>query len=262
MWKWETEDPRGVFVIVHGTGEHHGRYNWLIDKWLSQGFHVVMGDLPGHGQTTRRRGHIDSFEDYIEAVNDWIEFAEGYGLPVFLLGHSLGGLVVIRGMQEKRFPVRAILLSSPCVGLLHAPAKTLKAAVRAVNSIVPKLRVRIKSSSNNPSATRNEERLKQDAEDPLIIQKVSVRWYNELERAMKAASATVGDFPDVPLLVMQAGDDKIVDKQGVGVWFNRVPVKDRTYKEWEGLYHEIFNEPEREEVFRYASGFVDLHLPY
>lgn len=261
MWKWEADDPRGVFVIVHGAGEHHGRYNWLIDKWLSQGFHVVMGDLPGHGETTRRRGHIDSFDDYIKSVSDWIEAAEAYGLPIFLLGHSLGGLVVIRSMVEKRLPVQAVLLSSPCTGILHPPARALKAAVRAANSVVPKLRVRIKSSSNNPSATRNEERLQQDAEDPLIVQKVSIRWYNELERAMKAASVTVNDFPNVPLLLMQAGEDKIVDQHTVISWFDRLPIKDRTYKEWDGLYHEIFNEPERDDVFRYACGFVDLHLP-
>lgn len=261
MWKWEADHPRGVFVIVHGAGEHHGRYDWLIDKWLSQGFHVVMGDLPGQGQTTRRRGHIESFDDYIEAVSDWVESAEAYDLPIFLLGHSLGGLVAIRSMMEKRFPIQAILLSSPCMGILHPPTKTLKAAAWAANSIVPKMRVRIKSSSNNPSATRNEERLKQDAEDPLIVQKVSIRWYNELERAMKNASASVGDFPDVPLLLMQAGEDKIVDKHAVINWFNRVSASDRTYKEWDGLYHEIFNEPERDDVFRYACGFVDLHLP-
>lgn len=259
MWKWEADDPRGVFVLVHGSGEHHGRYEWMIDKWRSEGFHVVMGDLPGHGETTRRLGHIDSFDEYIEAVAEWVEEGETYGLPVFLLGHSLGGLIVIRSMVEKRFPVQAVILSSPCLGLVHPPPKVMKAAARAVNSIAPKMRVRIKSTSNNPSATRNEERLKIDAEDPLMVTKVSIRWYNELDRAMKHTSEPAG-FPDVPLLIMQAGDDKIVDKHIVAGWFNRLSIKDRTYKEWDSLYHEIFNEPERDGVFRYARGFVDLHL--
>jgi lysophospholipase len=74
---------------------------------------------------------------------------------------------------------------------------------------------------------------------------------------MKLAFDKEDVFPEVPLLVMQAGDDKIVDKQSVNRWFNRLFNKDRAYKEWDGLYHEIFNEPERDEVFRYALGFAE-----
>ena len=260
MWKWEAEEPRGVLVLVHGSGEHHGRYEWLIDKWRTNGFHVVAGDLPGHGQTTRRRGHIDSFDEYIEAVSSWVKEAETYGLPIFLFGHSLGGLVVIRTMTEKQLPVDAVILSSPCLGLVHSPPKPLKLVAKAANTLSPKLRVRIKSTPENPSATRNKERLKLDAEDSLIVTKVSIRWYNELETAMRLAFEKEDAFPDVPLLVMQAGEDKIVDKQSVNKWFNRLFNRDRAYKEWDQLYHEIFNEPERDDVFRYALGFAELYL--
>lgn len=261
MWTWEAEQAQGVIVMVHGTSEHHGRYEWLIEKWRAHGFHVVMGDLPGQGQTTRRRGHIDSFDDYIEAVADWVGAAEAYQLPVFLFGHSLGGLIVIRAMVEKRFLVRGVILSSPCTGILEPPPKALKAAVWMADGIVPQMRVKLKSSSSNPKATRNEEQLRKDAEDPLIVKKVSLHWYNELEKAMKLASTTVKDFPDVPVLVMQAGEDMIVDQSSVVYWFNRLTSADRTYKEWDGLYHEIFNEPEREQVFRYATGFTAMHMP-
>lgn len=260
MWKWEADDPKGVFVLVHGSGEHHGRYEWLIEKWRTNGFHVVMGDLPGHGETRRARGHIDSFDEYIEAISQWVKEAETYGLPVFLFGHSLGGLAVIRTLTEKELPLRAVILSSPCLGLVHPPPKPLKVFARATNVVAPRWRVQIKRPGGNPIATRNPDRLSQDDNDPLIVTKVSIRWYNELEKAMKIASETTAEFPDIPLLALQAGDDKIVDQALTARWFNRLPVKDRTYKEWKGLYHELFNEPEREEVFRYALGFVDLHL--
>ncbi|HET7579535.1 MAG TPA: alpha/beta hydrolase [Bacillales bacterium] len=260
MWKWEADNAKGVFVLVHGSGEHHGRYKWLIEQWRENGFHVVMGDLPGHGEGAKTRGHIDSFDEYIETIADWIKEAEDYDLPIFLFGHSLGGLAVIRTLTEKKLPVHAVILSSPCTGLVKPPPKPVKIFAKVVNSIAPKWRVQIKKSGANPSATRNKERLKKDSEDPLILRKVSIRWYNQLEIALKAAFDQIDDFPDIPLLVMQAGEDKIVDKHDVGHWFNKVPVRDKTYKEWEGLFHEVFNEPEQKEVFGYALGFVELHL--
>lgn len=260
MWQWEAEHPLGVFVLVHGSGEHHGRYEWLIERWRTSGFHVVMGDLPGHGET-RNRGHVDSFDEYIETISDWVGEAQAYELPVFLLGHSLGGLAVIRTMMEKDLPVRALILSSPCTGLVHPPPKPMKAAASVVNHMAPTFKITIKGSPENPNATRNEERLKKDEEDPFIVREVSIRWYNELEKAMKLVEDEKEKFPDVPVLVMQAGDDKIVDKHAVRKWFNQLQVTDRTYKEWDGLYHEIFNEPERDQVFRYARKYVELHLP-
>ncbi|HEX7064332.1 MAG TPA: alpha/beta hydrolase [Bacillales bacterium] len=260
MWKWEADKARGVFVLVHGSGEHHGRYEWLIEEWRANGFHVIMGDLPGHGETAERPGHIDSFDEYIESIARWVRKAESCNLPIFLLGHSLGGLAVIRTLTEKILPVSAVILSSPCVGLKNPPPKPLKLFAKAVNTFAPRWRVRIKSSGSNPSATRNQDRLKKDDQDPLILRKVSIRWYTQLEKALNLAFEKIDEFPDVPLLVMQAGEDKIVDKHEVIRWFNQIPVGDKTYKEWNGLFHEIFNEPERKEVFDCALGFVEPHL--
>ncbi|HEU5139305.1 MAG TPA: alpha/beta hydrolase [Bacillales bacterium] len=260
MWKWEADKARGVIVLVHGSGEHHGRYEWLINEWLTNGFHVIMGDLPGHGEAADRRGHIDSFDEYIDSITVWVRKAESCGLPVFLFGHSLGGLAVIRTLTEKKLPVSAVILSSPCVGLKNPPPKSLQLFAKAVKSFASKWRVRIKSSGANPSATRSEERLMKDELDPLILRKVSIGWYTQLEQALNLAFEKIDDFPDVPLLVMQAGEDKIVDKHKVNRWFNQIPVEDKTYKEWDGLFHEILNEPERKEVFDCALGFVEPHL--
>ena len=104
MWKWEAEgEPKAVVVIIHGAMEHHRRYGWLIEKWRLSGFHVIMGDLPGHGLTSRAgRGHIDSFDEYIFEVKDWIQAAYRFELPVFLIGHSMGGLIAIRLLQEEK----------------------------------------------------------------------------------------------------------------------------------------------------------------
>ncbi len=99
-------------------------------------------------------------------------------------------------------------------------------------------------------ATRNEDVIEVDQNDSLYVRKVSVRWYRELLKTIESAMVPTDAFLRVPLLVMQAGDDKLVDKTMVIKWFSGVASHNKAYKEWEGLYHEIFNEPEREDVFK------------
>ncbi|WP_110927317.1 alpha/beta hydrolase [Bacillus massiliglaciei] len=260
MWSWETEEnAKGVIVIIHGAIEHHGRYKWLSQMWRSAGYHVIMGDLPGQGMTTRaNRGHIDSFDEYLDEVKKWIAAAYDYELPVFLLGHSMGGLIAIRLLQEEEWDLAGLILSSPCLGLLQKPPKMMAALSHGLNVVYPTFKV---DPGLTPElVTRNEEIRESDLNDSLYVTKVSVRWFRELEQAMKDAFEEIPDFPDLPILVMQGGDDKVVDKKAVQSWFNYCFSSEKQWKEWKGLYHEIFNEPEREDVFQYAKSFVENRL--
>lgn len=258
MWTWKAENPRATIVMVHGASEHHGRYKWLMEMWRSIGFNVVMGDLPGQGTSTRRRGHIDRFDEYIEAIEEWFKEAQSYQLPVFILGHSMGGLAVIRTMQEKILPVDAVVLSSPCLGLVEPPPKHLEFLSKGLNILFPALR--LNSHLEAGLATRNKDVIDMDENDSLMVRKVSVRWYRELVKAMRLAFKTIGKFPNVPVLLLQGGDDKIVDKVVVKEWFDKLKVQEKLFKEWEGLYHEVFNEPEREEVFLFTQQYIEMHL--
>jgi lysophospholipase len=260
MWKWDADGTaKGVIVIVHGAMEHHGRYKWLSQMWRSAGYHVIMGDLPGQGMTTRAfRGHIDSFDEYLDEVRKWIDEAFSYSLPVFLLGHSMGGLISIRLLQLEEWDIAGVILSSPCLGLAVPVSKYANAASRGLNVIYPKFR--IDAGLRPEMATRNQEIQESDFNDTLYITKVSVRWYRELYQAMKEAFEDIPEFQDVPMLLMQAGEDKIVDKRPVREWFNYNLCNEKIYKEWPKLYHEIFNEPERADVFQYALSFVENRL--
>lgn len=260
MWKWEAEgEAKAVIVIVHGAMEHHRRYGWLIEMWRLAGFHVIMGDLPGQGMTTRSsRGHIDSFDEYIFEVKDWIQAAYQFDLPVFLVGHSMGGLIAIRLLQEERMRLAGVILSSPCLGLVKKPSKLLEFLSRGLNVIVPSLR--LDSGVSVDLATRNTDVREADSNDTLYVTRVSVRWYRELSHAIKLAFEKLDRIQDVPLLVMQGGEDLIVDKKMVNEWFNLAPFSEKRFKEWPKCYHEIFNEPEREEVFEYTKDFVNSQL--
>ncbi|MDG4656452.1 lysophospholipase [Ectobacillus antri] len=258
MWKWRAEQPKAVVVIVHGAMEHHGRYAELGDKWTANGYHVVMGDLPGHGTSSRNRGHIDSFQEYIDEVLHWIEEAQRERLPVFLLGHSMGGLIVIRTLQETHIPVAGVILSSPCLGVVAQPPAYLRAASRILNRVMPRLRVA--SNLTVEMATRNKEIRDQMENDSLYLRKVSVRWYSELVKGIALAHTKQHRFPNVPLLLMQACEDKIVDKSTVRTWFDTLKINEKTYKEWDKCYHELFNEYERDEIFAMAYRFTEAHI--
>ncbi|WP_445489679.1 alpha/beta fold hydrolase [Niallia sp. 03133] len=260
MWKWEAEgEAKAVIVIVHGAMEHHRRYGWLIEMFRLSGFHVVMGDLPGQGMTTRSsRGHIDSFDDYTIEIKDWIQAAYQFQLPVFLMGHSLGGLASIRLLQQEKLKLAGLILSSPCFGLINNPNRMLNLLSVLLNKLIPTFRM--KTGLTIELATRNESVREIDCNDTLYITKVSVRWYRELVGAIKLAFTEVNKTQDLPLLLMQGGGDLVVDKKMVKNWFNMVPLSEKRYKEWPKCYHEIFNEPEREEVYEYAKDFIISQL--
>ena len=260
MWKWEAEgEAKAVVVIIHGAFEHHRRYGWLIEMWRLSGFHVIMGDLPGQGMTTRaNRGHIDSFDEYLYEVKDWIQAANQFELPVFLIGHSMGGLIAIRLLQQEEINLAGVVLSSPCLGVVHTPSKLLNLLSYPLNAIIPSFRMN--SGVTVEMATRNNEVREADLNDTLYVTKVSIRWYRELIDEIKLAFEQIQQTQDLPFLVMQGGEDKVVNKGSVKDWFNIVPLSEKRFKEWPKCYHEIFNEPEREEIFEYAKDFFNSQL--
>src|SRR5690606_9475505 len=131
------------------------------------------------------------------------------------------------------------------------PSKLLNFLSLGLNSVMPSLKM--DSGLTVDMATRNQDVLDADLNDSLYVTKVSVRWYRELVYAIKLAFENLDNIQDVPLLVVQGGDDKIVNKTTVREWFNLAPLSEKRFKEWPKCYHEVFNEPEREEVFEYAK---------
>lgn len=263
MWKWEAEgQAKATVVLVHGAGEYHVRYEWLTAQLQQLGFQVIMGDLPGQGTTEGPRGHVDSFQEYILTVTAWIRKAKALGLPVILFGHSMGGLIssaTLRNLPEEELPDMTVL-SSPCFGLTKKQPLHKRAAVNVLNKVAP--RTMFPNGLESGTGTRHPVMRERDAGDTLLIKRVSARWYKELLKAMNEAHQKVEEMPDIPIYVMQGGEDKIVDKQAVREWFNKLTVNEKFYKEWPGLYHEVMNEPERDEVLAHMAGFITAQLVF
>lgn len=247
---------KATIIIVHGAFEHSGRYETLAEQFQKDGFTVIYGDLPGQGRSKGRPGHINSFEEYIQTVDSWLSSANDQ--PVFLLGHSMGGTIAIRTMEKLKPSVQGVILSSPAVGVLNGAEKPLEAIARIADKVLPKTRV--KSPMLPEMVTRNQKVIARDKLDSLILDKVSIRWYREFKKGARETIRDIDSFPDVPLLVMQAGDDKMVDISETKAWFNKVDVSEKIYKQWPQLYHELYNEPEWEEVYDYTLSFIEKQL--
>ncbi|PWK12851.1 alpha/beta hydrolase [Tumebacillus permanentifrigoris] len=239
-------------VLVHGAGEHSGRYGHVIEALTARGISVITGDLPGHGRSGGISGHVESFDEYLDSVSEWMKLAEASSGPdghVAIIGHSMGGLVTVRFLEERAHQHQHLIgavLSSPCLKLALEVPGWKKSLAGVLNSLAPRLRM---ASGIQPSdVSRHPTVVSEYGNDPLMGRKVSVRWFQELNAAMETAVAQAQRI-SVPLLVMQAGQDRLVDPAVAPVFYNRLPAHElHKFVPFHNLYHELFNEPEREAV--------------
>lgn len=257
MWKWETEsEAKGVIVIAHNILEHTGRYAYVITSLRRNGYHVIMGDLPGQGQTSRsNKGQIDNFEVYHEHILEWLRIASEYKLPTFLMGVGLGGLITLNLMERTELPIEGIILLSPLVAF-KTNAKTRK------NLFTSNIGAGVKDMRFNVGIepellTRNEEVIRETKEDGLMLTKVSYHWYKEVVHVMKKTLEHLEDIQSIPMCLMYGKEDQILDTDAIVEIKKRVKTDELYYKAWEGLYHEIHNEPERPLVMRYILSYLN-----
>ncbi|MGN5883980.1 MULTISPECIES: alpha/beta fold hydrolase [Staphylococcus] len=257
MWKWETEsEAKGVIVIAHNLLEHTGRYAYVITSLRRNGYHVIMGDLPGQGQTSRsNKGQIDNFEIYHEHILEWLRIASEYKLPTFLMGVGLGGLITLNLMERTELPIEGIILISPLTAF-QKNAKTRKNMFTSnIGSNVKDMRFNLGIEPEH--LTRNEEVIKETKEDGLMLTKVSYHWYKEVVNIMKQTMEHLEDIQSIPMCLMYGTEDQIVDTETIIDIKKRVKTEELYFKAWEGLYHEIHNEPERPLVMRYVLSYLN-----
>ena len=257
MWKWETEnEAKGVIVIAHNMLEHTGRYAYVITMLRRNGYHVIMGDLPGQGQTTRaNKGQIANFEVYHEHVLEWIRIANEYKLPTYVLGVGLGGLIILNLLEKVEVPIEGLMLISPLLEF----KKNKKTRKDKIVSNVGKLTkdTRFKIGITIEDLTRNEEVIEEAKADQLMLQKVTYHWYKQIIEIMKETVTHLKDIKPLPLLLMYGLEDKVADISTMSLIKEKITTEELYFKAWPGLNHEIHNEPERDDVMRYVLAFLN-----
>jgi alpha-beta hydrolase superfamily lysophospholipase len=253
-WRgWQPANPAGVVVIVHGLAEHGGRYRETAEAFEARGWAVYAGDLRGHGLSPDPAGttrvHVNRFTDYFLDVDAFVTLATARhpGLPLFLLGHSMGGLITISYVLDRPAGLAGAVISSPALGTHpeYSPPRLLRLLVSVLDRLAPRLR--FPSDLDTAAISRDPAVVTAYLEDPLVSDKVSARWYAEIMRAMGRAHDNAGTL-QIPVLLMQSGADRLVDPAAPARWAQAAPAGKVELVEWKGLYHEMFNEPEKHQV--------------
>ncbi|MCP4623490.1 MAG: alpha/beta hydrolase [bacterium] len=249
---YQAEPERARLVIAHGLGEHSGRYGNVIERMLPMGISVWAPDHRGHGQSEGKRGHVLNFMQYLTDMRSMIELARD-GLDddnkCFLMGHSLGGLIAIYFAQ--RFPeiVDGIVASSPVLGrIIEIPA-----AKKILGSLMSFLwpGLTMGNELDTGKISHDPEVVNAYNNDPLAHDRVSIRFFAEFMAAMETVNQQAPSL-QVPILMQVAGDDHLVNARTAEQFFEKLAVPDKTLHVYEGLYHEIYNEPagQREKVLK------------
>jgi alpha-beta hydrolase superfamily lysophospholipase len=252
--------PRYTLLIVPGYADHAGRYSHVGEYFAARGADVYALDVTGHGKASGRRGHIDSFAQYRHDVLNALEHvtpqAKG---PVFLLGHSLGGLIVSSTLLHDQPRVSGVMLSSPFLGM-SMPVPPAKAALaRALASFLPALTMANNIPANHLS--RDSSVGEAYLSDPLVFRTATARWFTETMDAMSEVRSRAGEISE-SVLVLQAGDDRIASKEAVIDVFAALGSKDKTYLEYPGFYHEILNEIGKEQVMSDMVEWIEKKIAH
>lgn len=248
---WSVEDPKAHVVLVHGVSEHSGRYEHVGD-WLSErGFAVESFDLIGCGATGGARGDITEWSEFLDQIEGHLAPKVSDSTPTVLMGHSMGGLLVAEYLTEERPHPDLAVLSAPG---LAGGAAWQRSAARILSSVLGGLVL--------PAAVKGED-LSRDPSvgeayfaDPLVYTKGTVRFGHQLFTAMDRTTAALATIT-VPTLVLHGTDDRVVPPVSTEVFESVPSAERRTYSD---LRHELFNEPEGQQIVAEVADWIDSHI--
>ena len=255
--KWIAEKAKAVLIIVHGLGEHSGRYGNLLKSFENKGISFFAIDHRGHGKSDGKKGHIDSFMDYVYDLKLFTEFVkeENKGLPVILYGHSMGGVIAAKYGMTYQDDLSMLVLSSPGFEpAFKVPAwkNSLAAFLSSrIASLTFSNGLAVKGLSHDPKCIEEYEK------DKLVHGKITARWAVEFFRACKESLNNASAIKK-PLLVFHGKGDPIVDYKASEEFYTKASSAIKKLFIYEGLYHETINELEadREKVLNDVTEWI------
>lgn len=250
-------NQKGVVILIHGLGEHLGRYDYWTGKFLEIGYNVFRVDLPGHGKSPGKRGHIKTYSSLREVIGSMVKTAQSEfpGLPVVLYGHSLGGTICLDYLISGAGGINVAVITSPWLKLSFEPSKSKMALAAMVKRILPGLQQSTGLIAEHISRERSE--VNKYVKDPLVHGKISVSLFTETYDA--ASRILKGDsLVTVPLLLIHGTDDKITSFEGSKELAEKAEAA--TLRLWEDGYHELHNENFKEEMFAEIEAWLNNKL--
>lgn len=254
---WAPETAKGVVVLVHGMGEHSGRYeDSVVPHLLKNNYAIVAYDQFGHGQSHGKRGHCPSYEALLESLEYVIKRAKLLfsNVPVFLYGHSLGGNIVINYTIRKQPDVKGVVATSPFLRLAFQPPKWKVALGKLMLKIAPSITMPSEIEEAAISSIPNE--VKRYQEDPLNHGKISPMFLFPVINAGEYAIANAHKLK-IPMLVTHGTGDRIIDYQGSVAFTNQAHGAE--LKLYNNGYHELHHDVYAEEMLLTIVKWLDKH---
>lgn len=253
--EWLVDQPRAVICLIHGFGEHSQRYHHFAAFFEKAGIATMAIDLRGHGRSGGTRGHSKSVDAFMDDVAQLLVEAEVRhpSIPIFLYGHSMGGNLVLNYLLRRNPVVEGVIASAPWLKLAFEPPSYMIALGHLMRFIYPKFsqpnKLDIKALSRDPEV------VEAYAKDPLVVSVITaatgvdvMKWGDWLDKY----TGTIGK----PTLVMHGDADRVTNYENSKAFAERQQGNIQ-FKGWPGLYHEIHNEPEQEQVMDFALNWMN-----
>ncbi|GAB5488338.1 MAG: monoacylglycerol lipase [Parasphingorhabdus sp.] len=251
--------PKAVIVLVHGYDEHSGRYAYFADHCTARGYAVHAIDHWGHGKSDGTNGFVPDFSVYHDGVDALIaQLPEAHAkLPKILIGHSLGGLIAATYLLKHQSNFAASVLSGPAIKAADEPSAFLRFISRLLSKILPKMGVIALDASG---VSRDPKVIADYEADPLVSgTKISARLGHEMMKQMDLVQSAASKIT-LPLLMLHGQSDSLTAVEGSQFLNDNVGSSEKQLIIYPDLYHEIFNEPEKDKVLTDMTDWIDARL--
>ncbi len=252
---WPLDAPRAVMAVIHGMGEHSGRYSHLAEYFVEKRFAVLAMDQRGHGESGGSRGHSPSLKQLMDDVDQFLTTCRSLypNRPLVLYAHSMGGNVSLNYLLRRNPALDAVVIASPWIQLAFEPPAWKVSAAKVLGAVVPKLTLSNELDVNQLS--KDGEVVKAYVADPLVHNKISAAMGKELMAGGTWLQDYKGDIL-VPTLLMHGSFDGLTSHVASTAFAKNVSGL-ITFKSWEGFFHELHNEPEQDQVFDYVFKWIE-----
>jgi alpha-beta hydrolase superfamily lysophospholipase len=251
------KEAKAVLLVVHGLAEHSGRYMNIVNRFVPDGYAVYGLDHPGHGRSEGTRACVGSFDDYTATLAEFARMVSAWqpGKPVFLVGHSMGGLIGTLHLIDRQHELKGAILSAPGVKIPDNISKITVFMGKVISSIMPRLGI---LTLEEAAVSRDADVLAAYRNDPLVYHgKVTARLGAKMIKAMVRIEAEAFRIT-LPILILQGTGDRLVSPAGAQMLYDRVSSADKKLIFYEGFYHEVFNEPEHDRVLADVEKWLAL----
>lgn len=259
---WQPEGQvRAILAIVHGLGAHSGRYGNVVQQLIPKQYAVYGLDLRGHGRSPGQRGYINAWSEFREDLQAFLKLIQSQhpGCPIFVLGHSLGAVVVfdyvLRYPQEATV-LQGVIALAPAIGKVGVSPMRLLLG-KMLSGVCP--RFTLNTGLDLSAASRDEKILTVYAQDPLRHTRASARLATEFLDTVAWIHAHVADW-QLPLLILHGGADRVALPESSNIFYQRIPSVDKLRVEYPQSYHELQNDINYQQVLADLEDWLHSHL--